>query len=392
MTLVSWSKYRVIADFRKDNIDALTKVFESFVYYCIELGLYGKQLIAVDGTKIEASASKRKHYSKNKINKMKELAQNKINEYLHNLEINDLSEDNEEIQLKKEEIKNAIQKLEDKVQEYNQLEKTLEKNDVTEINFTDKDAKTVKFGAHQGTDVGYNIQVAVDSKNKLITTFDVTNNSADQGQLYNLSSKSKTIFHTESIESLADKGYFEPSDLKKCEENQIICYVSKPSFHNSTGNSVYFSDKFKYNPQDNTYTCPEGHKLLCITKKIDAAQRKYANYETCSKCSNKDKCTTANNGRVITRKSNEDFVEIVNNRTKENKAKYSKRQEIIEHVFGTLKRSMNFTHLLLRGFNKVKGEISIAFFSYNLKRVINILGIETFLGYLGDDKIIKIAP
>jgi Flp pilus assembly CpaF family ATPase len=105
---------------------------------------------------------------------MKELAQNKINEYLHNLEINDLSEDNEEIQLKKEEIKNAIQKLEDKVQEYNQLEKTLEKNDVTEINFTDKDAKTVKFGAHQGTDVGYNIQVAVDSKNKLITTFDVT--------------------------------------------------------------------------------------------------------------------------------------------------------------------------------------------------------------------------
>ncbi len=167
-------KYRVIADFRKDNIDALTKVFESFVYYCIELGLYGKQLIAVDGTKIEASASKRKHYSKNKINKMKELAQNKINEYLHNLEINDLSEDNEEIQLKKEEIKNAIQKLEDKVQEYNQLEKTLEKNDVTEINFTDKDAKTVKFGAHQGTDVGYNIQVAVDSKNKLITTFDVT--------------------------------------------------------------------------------------------------------------------------------------------------------------------------------------------------------------------------
>ncbi|MCG4581329.1 transposase, partial [Clostridium cochlearium] len=132
-------KYRVIADFRKDNLDALTKVFESFVEYCIELGLYGKELIAVDGTKIEASASKRKHYSKNKINKMKELAQSKINEYIHDLEINDSSEDNEEVQLKKKEIENALQKLE-------------------------------------------------------------------------------------------NKGYFEPSDLKKCEENQIICYVSKPSF------------------------------------------------------------------------------------------------------------------------------------------------------------------
>lgn len=384
-------KYRVIADFRKDNIDALTKVFESFVEYCIELGLYGKELIAVDGTKIEASASKRKHYSKNKINKMKELAQSKINEYIHDLEINDSSEDNEEVQLKKKEIENALQKLENKMQEYDELEKILDKNGVNEINFTDKDARTVKFGAHQGTDVGYNIQAAVDAKNKLITTFEVINNSADQGQLYNLSSKSKSIFDVESIESLADKGYFEPSDLKKCEENQIICYVSKPSFHNSTGNSVYFSDKFKYNPQDNTYTCPEGHKLLCITKKIDAAERKYANYEACSKCSNKDKCTTAKNGRIITRKSNEDFVEIVNNRTKENKAKYGKRQEIIEHVFGTLKRSMNFTYVLLRGFKKVTGEISIAFFSYNLKRVINILGVEKFLGYLNNNKIVKVA-
>ncbi len=206
-----------------------------------------------------------------------------------------------------------------------------------------------------------------------------------------MSNKAKLIFNVESIESLADKGYYEPSDFKKCEEEQIVCYVSKPTFANSTGYSVYFSDKFKYNLQDNTYTCPEGHNLLCITKKEEATERKYVNYEACSKCPNKDKCTTAKNGRIITRKSNEDFVEIVNKRTKENKARYSQRQEIIEHVFGTLKRSMNFTHLLLRGFKKVNGEVSIAFFSYNLKRVINILGVERFLGYLNDDKFIKVA-
>lgn len=90
----------------------------------------------------------------------------------------------------------------------------------------------------------------------------------------------------ESIESLADKGYFEPSDLKKCEENQIVCYVAKPMFCNSTGNSVYFSNKFKYNIYDNTYTCSEKHKLFCMTKKADAIERKYANYEECSKCVN----------------------------------------------------------------------------------------------------------
>ena len=239
-------KYRAISDFRKDNIDALTNVFESFVGFCIELGLYGKELIAVDGTKLEASASKRKHYSKNKIKKMKELVQRKINEYMHDLEMTDLLEDEEEIEFKKEEVKSVIQKLENKLKEYAELENTLEITGVNEINLTDPDAKTVKFGANQGTDVGYNIQTVVDSKNKLITTFEVTNNSADQGQLYNMSNKAKSIFNVESIESLADKGYFGSSDFKKCEENQIVCYVSKPKFTNSTGNSVYFSDKFKY--------------------------------------------------------------------------------------------------------------------------------------------------
>jgi hypothetical protein len=136
--------------------------------------------------------------------------------------MNDLSEDNEEIKLKKEEIEKVLQKLESKLQEYDELKKTLEESDINEINMTDPDAKLVKFGFHQGIDVGYNIQAAADAKNNLITTFEVTNNSADQGQLYNMSNKVKSIFDVDSIESLADKGYFEPADLKKCEENKIV--------------------------------------------------------------------------------------------------------------------------------------------------------------------------
>jgi transposase len=384
-------KYRVIADFRKDNIDALTKVFESFVEYCIKLGLYGKELIAVDGTKLEASASKRKHYSKNKLSKMKEIVQTKIEEYMNDLEVNDLSDDKEEMNFEKEKIKKAIEVLESKLTEYTEFEKGLEESGINEINLTDPDAKTVKFGAHQGTDVGYNVQAAVDSKNKLISTFEVTNISSDQGQLYNMSNKVKEVFEVETIEVLADKGYFHPAYLKKCEENQIVCYVSKPIYANSIGDPQYYNDKFKYNPQDNTYTCPQKQILLCITKKVDAAERKYANSEACSNCPNKDKCTTAKDGRVISRKADEDFVDIVNKRTKENKALYSQRQEIIEHVFGTVKRTMNFTHLLLRGFKKVTGEVSIAFFCYNLKRVINILGADELLRYLVDDKITKAA-
>jgi hypothetical protein len=77
---------------------------------------------------------------------------------------------------------------------------------------------------------------------------------------------------------------------------------------------------------------------------------------------------------LIARTADADFADIVNKRTKQNKLKYCQRQEIIEHVIDTLKRNMNFTHLLLRGSRKVIGEVSMAFFCYNLKRVINILG------------------
>jgi transposase len=153
-------KYRVIADFRKDNIDSLTKVFESFVDFCIKLGLYGKELVAADGTKLEASASKRKHYSKNKLSKMKEIAKVKITEYLHDLEKNDMTDDKNDIKLEKQKIEKAIKELESKINEYDELEKDLEDQGVNEVNLSDSDAKTVKFEAHQGTDVGYNVQTA----------------------------------------------------------------------------------------------------------------------------------------------------------------------------------------------------------------------------------------
>ena len=118
-------KYRVIADFRKDNSDAFEAVFKSFVNYCIELDLYGKELIAVDGTKLEASASKRKHYSKNKLAKMKELAQSKILEYLHDIDINDNDDEITSKDIDKDKIVDYIKRLEEKVAYYDDLENIL---------------------------------------------------------------------------------------------------------------------------------------------------------------------------------------------------------------------------------------------------------------------------
>lgn len=370
-------KYRVIADFRKDNIDALESIFKSFVNYCINLGLYSRELVALDGTKLEASASKRKHYSRNKLIKMREIANSKIKEYLHEIEVSDRLENQKE--LDKELINIEIDNLKEKLKYYDELEKNMDEADVNEINLTDNDARTVKFGAHQGTDVGYNVQAVVDCKNKLITTFEVNNLSQDQGQLYTMSKKAKDIYKVKTLEVLADKGYFDSNDIHQCEREEIITYVSKPCYSNGIGDSRYFSEKFKYDNKTDTYICPEGNRLYLITRKKDSKIKEYNNSEVCNRCSNKSKCTKAKNGKVIRRNESSQSVDNMILRLETCKDKYSLRKSIVEHPFGTLKRNMNFTYLLLRNFKNVRGEISIAFFTYNLKRVIKILGVKGIL-------------
>lgn len=382
-------KYRVISDFRKESVEALETLFKTFVDYCIDLGLYGKDLIALDGTKFEASASKRRHYSRNKISKMKELADNKIKEYLHEIEVADRVDDKESID--KESINIKINDLNEKIKHYDELEKIMDETGENEINLTDNDAKTVKFGAHQGTDLGYNVQAVVDEKNKLFTTFEVINNSADQGQLFNMSNKAKKIYNVETLEVLADKGYFEGKDIEKCEMENIVTYVSKPDYSNGIGDARYFIGKFKYNAQSDTYICPEGQVLPCRTKKVDAKFKEYINSEACSKCLNREKCTKAKDGRVIKRDRYSDSIDRMNDRIETDKTKYSQRKCIVEHPFGTLKRTMNFTYLLLRNFVKVRGEISLAFFSYNLKRVINIIGVKELIEALVSFILLKMV-
>lgn len=262
---------------------------------------------------------------------------------------------------------------------------------VNEINFTDTDAKTVKFGAHQGTDVGYNVQTAVDSQNKMVATFEVINNSADQGQLFLVGTKAKEALKTDKLEMLADKGYYDVVDFEKCENNNSSCYVPKPSYTNSTGNPRYFSDKFKYDSEKDTFLCPENHVLHCITKRKDTNKLTYANAEACRKCANREKCTTSSRGKLLHKDRNHIYSEIIDVRTKANKSKSMKRQEIIEHVFGTVKRTMGFTYFLLRGFKKVTAEMSIVYFCYNLKRSISVLGHSKIQELLSIQKIEKVA-
>lgn len=359
-------KHTAIADFRKKNIQAFENIFNQIREICNNFSLIGKELVAIDGTKIRANASKTKYYTKNKLKIMQEITEEKINNYLKELENNDSNT---------EEIEAKIESLNLKKEDYKQLQKTL--TETSGISTTDKDAKRMLTGNTKGTIIGYNVQSTVDDKNKLIVNYDVKNNPTDQGLLYEEAKKAKEILGIDKIDVLADKAYYKNDDIVKCEEEGISTYVPKQKVSSSKKIcDTYVRDNFKYDIDKDMFICPEGEKLYNHTISKNAKKIKYHNYEACRSCINREKCTSSEKGRAIETHPKERLLREVKKRLAENSEKYKKRQMIVEHPFGTIKRTMKFDYFLLRGKKSVSGEIGLVFACYNLKRLINIIGVK----------------
>lgn len=367
--------FKTIADFRKDNKEPMRLVFRQFSELCRDWGLFGKDIVATDGTKVRASNSKRNNYTAKKVERHLSYLEDKISSYLKELDENDSSEAAVP-KLPREAIEKKLKELEARKANYQALAEEIKNNG--EVSTVDPDARLM--GVHNnGVDVCYNVQAVVDSKHSLVVEVEVINTPSDQGQLSVMVGKAKEILEVDKITALADKGYYVGEDLKKCEELGITTCVARPGQSSSTGEKEYLQERFIYNPQDDTYTCPQGKVLTRLNSKEDLERKDYRNWKACKACPVKDKCTSSKRGRRISRSKHQDVMETVDRRTRVNKELYAKRQLIIEHVFGTLKRTMGFTHFLTRRLESVKAEIALAFLGYNLKRAINLLGVEWIL-------------
>jgi transposase len=356
----------------------LIKIFKDFSHLCKELGLYGEELVAIDGTKIKANNSKRNNYNQKKIDRQIKYIDEKTNEYLKALEEND-SQEEKSTKYNTKELKEKIELLRQRKETYEELGKQLNESGDKEISTVDPDSRLME-NKKNGLEMAYNLQTAVDSKHNLIVDFDVTQNAADQGNLNSMSQKSKEVFgkdEKDELDVLGDKGYYQAEDLKECEKNNTITYVSKQTYSNSTNDRDFYTDKFRYDKERDIYLCPANEELKRVKhRKEEVQQIRYKNFEACEKCGYKDRCTTAKRGRTISRSKDQDFLDTVDARTQENMDKYLLRQMIVEHPYGTIKRTMNAGYYLCRGMESVVGETSLILFAYNFKRVINILGIE----------------
>ena len=384
--------FKTIADFRKDNKKALKKVFRDFTKLCDEWELFGKELIAIDGSKFRACNSKKNNYSSKKLERHLQYLDEKIEGYLQELDDHDQIESPDR-KLDAKEIEERIQQLRDRREKYESYQRKLKQSGQNEISTTDPDSRLMA-NHNNNVEVSYNVQTTVDAKHKLIADFKVTQKPNDLGELDHMALRAKKLFGKKAFEVLADKGYYQAKDLKKCTEKGITVYITKQTYANATKDPVFYSDQFKYDSTKNVYLCPAGKELYYYrARKKDGKiiGYEYLNDAACKECEFKARCTSAKKGRSICRHADQDFLDRIDSQTKRNMEKYKLRQMIVEHPFGTIKRGWGAYFFLTKRKVSVSAEISLSFLAYNFKRAINILGSEEILRKLKQRRKVVLA-
>ena len=359
--------HSTIAAFRSKNAEALTDTFHDFTKICIELGLIGGSRISVDGTKIHASNNKKQNFSEKSLTKKIEHIDEQIVEYFEKLDEND-------------NVKSNINALESRRKKYQDMLEELIDSEETQISTTDPDSRLMD-NKKGGLDVAYNIQATVDSKNALVIDQYVTNAPTDQGELSKATSRAQQILAKRDLTVLADKGYYNRKDLEKCFAMDVTPIVSRQNPPTKKG--FYSLDKFIYNETTDCFTCPQGKTLSKISRD-DAQKITYANKDACRSCPYKTKCFKQGGKHNYRRLNKDEHFKTLYKADcifESNKDVYHTRQELSEHVFGSIKRQLGFPQFNVRTKGKVAGEVSLLFLGYNFKRVMNIIGKTELIRY-----------
>jgi transposase len=378
--------YHSIADFRKVNPSALKNVFKLFVLFLKEADLIGGITLAIDGTKIRAHNSKKTNYNPKKIERHLKYIEEKTNEYLTQLDANDAQED----PIKITGITEKIERLKKNKLKYESLSEQMTATGEPQVSTTDADARALLVQG-QVVEVCYNVQAAVDDKYKLIIATHTINRN-DRNALSAIAMEAKENLGKENFQILVDKGYHNGREIQKCTDENIVTIVAQQEIVNSNEHGTtpdYLVTHFIYNTEEDTYTCPQGQTLHTTgtwhKKSSGKSPYRFKKYRTpqCKTCPVKHLCTGRADGRrEIDRSEYADAVESNSKRYKENKELYRKRQEINEHIFGTIKRKWGFNHTNLKGLQKVNGEMALIMTVYNIRRCITILGIPELINKL----------
>ena len=380
--------FKTIADFRKNNPKALQETCRSFTLLCKELELFGAETVAIDGSFFQGNASKGSIYTQAKLKKQIEVLDRHVNDYLQALDDNDRHDDEcEHDGLFDASVSTEnLQALQEKLKQKKAQLQHLQDNGETQLSMTDPDARQL---SKRGQCIaGYNVQIAVDEKHKLLVASEVTNDGNDTQQLYPIGHQAKQVLQSDALNVLADTGYWQGEQLHQCEQDNITAYVAVPdkSKQKHCDKLKRFSrNDFEYLVQSNVYRCPAGNTLSPLSDLVQNKGKLYWRYmskkKECDVCPYQAKCLGAKEHRkTLQRWEHEEVFDRARERanSKEGQEQVRLRSSLAEHPFGTLKRRAGWDHFLVRGFEKVRGEWSLMALCYNFTRVLNIKGLDTF--------------
>ena len=227
------------------------------------------------------------------------------------------------------------------------------------------------------------MQTAVDAKHKLIVAEDVTNAAADRNQLSPMAMAAQEVLGNATPVVVADRGYYHGAEIKTCIEAGITPLVPRPITSANAKRGLFTKDDFVYDQTRDVYRCPAGKTLTYRTTTLEL-ERTIKNYRTtaCKRCPLRPRCTRNKDGRKITRWVDEHLLEEMAQRLRREQARFAQRKALVEHPFGTMKRGMDQGYFVLKGLTKVRGEFSLTVLAYNLKRVLNLVGVPRLLDAL----------
>jgi transposase len=368
--------HKTIAEFRRRNRKALKGLFKLFIRMCKTMDLIGAELVAIDGTKVQANNSRKAHFSKAELEKRIGNLDRQIETYLQDLDLQDQQEEQPAAQerLTAEQVE-ALQQRRIRYQDYL---KEMEQRGENQITLTDPDCRMMKAG--QGTQLSYNVQTAVDAKHHLVVTVEVTSQATDQQQLAPMAQAAKEALGVETLDVVVDRGYENAQQIKACEDDGIRVHIPEPksTVPHTPGipEPAYQEDQFRYDAERDVHICPAG-QVLTYRGIVIQRGRRMRRYRTiaCKTCPVRDHCTRSKRGRLIQRWEDEETLEKVRARSRARPDILAKRKCLAEHPFGTVKHAWDQGYFLLRGRPKVAAETFLSFLAYNIKRVLAIFGV-----------------
>jgi transposase len=371
--------HKTIADFRKDNGQAIKKVCAQFVELCRRMGLLEKPSVAIDGSKFKAVNNRDRNFTQAKVEKRRTQLEESVARYLSQLDTADRQEPSEAIELKKAHLKGKLEKLKSEMQKLDAIEKQVLSSPDKQISLTDPDSRSMATSGRGSGIVGYNVQTAVDTEHHLIVHHEVTNVGSDRSQLANSAKATKEVLGVDKLEAVADRGYFNGEEIKECDDAGITVTLPKPMTSGAKSEGRFGKQDFVYKPEENVYRCPAGEALKYYYTKEEKGQ-KFGCYWTnaCRSCALKAKCTTGKERRIY-RWEHETVVEEVQKRLDKNPNAMRTRRETVEHPFGTIKMRMGATHFLCKTLPKVATEMALCVLTYNLTRMLNIVGVKALM-------------